>query len=163
MQAPPPVPNLLIQLATMSSNVLNALSRPDIDWARAASDGGWSLTEVICHLRDVEAEVHQERYKSILVQENAFLAGVSADEWAEIRRYQEQDGMKALEEFINTRRKTIEMLEQLKPEQWQRQGRHAFFGPTSMHEILFLQARHDDIHLEQIRNLLEEQQLGLAV
>ena len=161
MQAPPPVPNLLSQIATMATNIQNTLSQPGIDWDYRPKNGGWSMTEVICHLRDVELEVHQERFKAILAEENAFLAGVSADEWAEIRRYQEQDGETAFGEFFEARKNTVQMLQDLPPESWKRQGRHAFFGPTSLHEILFLLARHDAIHQEQIRALVEEQQLGL--
>ena len=161
MQAPPPVANLLIQIATMTTNIQNAISQPRIDWKDRPEDGGWSLTEAICHLRDVEIEVHQERFKAILAEENAFLPGVSADEWAQIRRYQEQDGETAFNDFFSARKNTLMMLQDLPPDNWERQGRHAFFGPTSMHEILFLLARHDDIHLEQIRAILEEQQLGL--
>ncbi len=162
MQAPPPVPNLLIQLAAMATNTQNSLMQPGIEWRHRPADGGWSLTEVVYHLRDVEIEVHQERFKAILDKENAHLSGVSADEWAAARRYQEQNGSQALSDFIEARRKTIEMLEDLPPDTWSRQGRHAFFGPTSMHELLFLLARHDDIHLEQIRSILEEQQLSLV-
>jgi hypothetical protein len=159
MQAPPPVPNLLSQIATMAINIQNTLSQPGIDWNYHPEDGGWSLTEAICHLRDVEIEVHQERFEAILAEENAFLPGVSADEWAEIRRYQEQDGETAFGDFFEARKNTIQMLQDLPPDSWKRQGRHSFFGPTSMHEILFLQARHDAIHQEQIRSIVEEQQL----
>jgi hypothetical protein len=161
MQAPPPVPNLLNQLDTVAANIKSALHQAGIDWLRPAEDGGWSLTEVLCHLRDVEIEVHQARYQAILAQEYAFLAGVSADEWAADRGYIEQDGRKALYDFLEARRATIELLQGVSNDQWKRQGRHAFFGPTSMHEILFLQVRHDDIHLEQIRTLLEEQHSGM--
>jgi hypothetical protein len=163
MQAPPPVPNLLIQLATMATNTRNALQQPGIKWRLRPADGEWSLTEVVCHLRDVENEVHQERFRAILASENAFLPGVSPDEWAAARGYQDQNGSQALLEYLEARQHTIEILEELSAEMWSRQGRHAFFGPTSMHELLFLLARHDDIHLEQIRSILEEQQLGLVV
>jgi hypothetical protein len=162
MQAPPPVPNLLIQIATLATTIQNALVQPGVDWHHYPADGEWSLTEVVCHLRDVEVEVHQARFTAMISQENAFLPGVSADEWAQIRGYQDQDGMGALSEFMNARRATLDMLRDLPEETWSKQGRHAFFGPTSMHEILFLQARHDDIHLEQIRIILDDQKLKLS-
>jgi hypothetical protein len=161
MQAPPPVANLLIQIATLATTIQNALVQPGIDWRHRPADGEWSLTEVVCHLRDVELEVHQARFKAMLAEENAFLPGVSADEWAQLRRYQDQDGLDALSDFMTARRETVDMLQDLPPDTWSRQGRHAFFGPTSMHEILFLQARHDDIHLEQIRNILDDQHIRL--
>ncbi len=157
MQAPPPVSNLLLQLATMATNVKNILYRDGLDWRYSPDDGGWSIIEVLCHLSDVEREVHQARFSAILAEENAFLPGVSADEWAEIRNYRDQDGPETLASFLESRQDTLSMLENLPTVTWSRQGRHAFFGPTSLHEILFLVARHDDIHLEQLRNIIDEQ------
>lgn len=159
MQAPPPVPNLLNQIASLATSIQSALAQPGIDWHFQPEDGGWSLTEVVCHLRDVEIEVHQARFKAILEEDMAFLPGVSADEWADLRQYQDQNGLIAVSEFMKGRQDTLEMLQDLRPEAWEKQGRHAFFGPTSLHEILFLLARHDDIHMEQIRAILSEQNL----
>ena len=158
MQAPPPVPNLLMRIATTATNVQNIAAQSGIDWQRRPQEGGWSITEVLCHLRDVEIEVHQKRFEAILGEENAFLPGVSADEWAQERQYQFQDGQLALGEFVSARQMTIGLLQGISDESWTRQGRHAFFGPTTMHEILFLLARHDDIHVEQLRTLVEQQQ-----
>ena len=162
MQAPPPVTNLLNQMADLATSIKDALAQPGIDWRFQPEDRGWSLTEVVCHLRDVEIEVHQARFKAILGEDMAFLPGVSADEWADIRQYQDQDGLIALTDFMKGRQDTLEMLQDLQPDAWARQGRHAFFGPTSLHEILFLLARHDDIHMEQIRAIISKQNLDLA-
>jgi hypothetical protein len=41
---------------------------------------------------------------------------------------------------------------------WQRHGRHAFFGHTSMHELLYLIVRHDEIHWEQINAILKQEE-----
>ena len=86
MQAPPPVPNLLNQMADLATSIKDALAQPGIDWRFQPEDRGWSLTEVVCHLRDVEIEVHQARFKAILGEDMAFLPGMSADEWAEDRK-----------------------------------------------------------------------------
>lgn len=157
MQAPPPVSTLLIQLATLAANLRSLLSDPAINWhARPASEE-WSLGEIVCHLRDVEREVHQARFRALIAQENVFLPGVSADEWAAVRGYLQQDGPAALASFLASRAETIELLAPLPAELWQRQGRHAFLGTTSMHELLFLVARHDEIHWEQIKGQLSLQ------
>ena len=159
MQAPPPVPNLLLQLRTHLANIRGALSTGLFSWTWRPNHGEWSLTEIICHLRDVEREVHQARYKALIENDNAFLPGVSADEWAEERDYQRQDGESALAEFVAIREETIKLLESLSPQIWSRQGRHAFFGPTSMHELLGLAVRHDELHWEQIKSSLAAQEI----
>jgi hypothetical protein len=109
----------------------------------------------MCHLRDVEREVHQPRFRALLREDNAFLPGAVSDEWVEERRYRNQDGRRALAQFLAARRETVKMLEEVEGTLWQRQGQHAFFGPTTMHELLNLAVQHDRAHWEQINNLLQ--------
>jgi hypothetical protein len=157
MQAPPPVPALLIQLVILATNVENALTGQVVDWLWRPAADDWSLTEIVCHLRDVEREVHQLRFRALIAADNVFLSGVSADEWAEERSYQQQDGPAALTAFLSARAETVAMLTPLAEAMWQRQGRHAFFGTTTMHELLHLMARHDEIHWQQIKTCLQQQ------
>ena len=159
MQTPPPIANLLLQLKTMASNVGQLKEDSNYDWNWRPDPDEWSLTEVICHLRDVEGEVHQSRFVAVLESEDVFLLGVSADEWAVSRGYKDQNGKSALSDYLHRRQETVEMLSNLAPEIWQRHGIHAFFGRTSMHELLFLVTRHDEIHWEQIKSLLAGQNL----
>lgn len=155
MQAPPPVPNLLFRLETFAVNIKAALSEQEgVQWQKRPSPGQWSLGMIMCHLRDVEREVYHVRFKNLIAAENAFLSGASPDEWAEERGYAQQDGRAALQTFLAARKETLELLRGMSAELWQRQGQHAFFGPTTMHELVYLSVRHDDIHWEQIRNLL---------
>lgn len=154
MESIPPVTNLMRRLGEMVVNVRQALEEDQLDWALRPEEGEWSITEVICHLRDVEREVHQHRFRALIAQENAFIHGVSADEWATARQYSNQDGRFALAEYIAARKITIEMLTPLDEAMWSRQGRHAFFGQTSMHELLHLVVRHDELHWEQLTALI---------
>lgn len=154
MQKPPPVPDLLQHLKTFASNVEQALSDPLVDWECAPAPGEWCLTEVVCHLRDVEREVHQCRFRALIEEGEAFIPGVVADDWIEERAYREQHGPSALEQFLDARGETLALLSDLDDEVWQRQGQHAFFGPTSLHELLNLAVQHDAAHWEQISDLL---------
>lgn len=162
MQAPPPVSILLQQYATMAINVRNALQGTDVDWGWRPSESEWSLTEVLSHLRDVEREVHQQRFKILIENDKPFISGVAADEWAEERGYRYQDGPEAMQSFLQAREETLSMLNPLDEKAWARQGQHAFFGPTTIHELLFLAVRHDEIHWEQINDLLSGQRSELA-
>lgn len=155
MQAPPPIPNLLFRLENFAANVGSIITNEEaVHWRKRPSPDQWSLAMIMCHLRDVEREVYHVRFKNLIAEENAFLQGVSPDEWAEERGYAEQDGRKALKDFLIARNDTLAMLKGMSAENWKRQGQHAFFGPTTMHELVYLAVRHDDLHWEQIRNLL---------
>jgi len=157
MQQPRSVPELLDDLATFATAVEASLSGEGIEWLRRPSRSEWSLTEVICHLRDVEREVHQARFHKLLAAENIFLSGATPDEWVKERRYQQQHGPTALSDFLAARRQTLALLQTIEDDAiWSRRGRHAFFGSTSMHELLNLAVKHDQVHWEQIRALLKE-------
>ena len=57
-------------------------------------------------------------------------------------------------ELLAIARRYCTVIESLDESTWQRQGRHAFFGLTTMHELLYLIVRHDEIHWQQINKLL---------
>jgi hypothetical protein len=150
---PPPVGQLLAELAAFRELVVRLLADEQADWSRRPAEGEWSLTEIACHLRDVEREVHQARFDALLAGGSAFLPGVDADEWAVTRNYQAQDGRAAATAFVTTRAETIARLTPVPLDVWDRQGQHTFFGPTSLHELVYLAVQHDRVHGAQIKGL----------
>lgn len=154
LQEPPPIVELLADLARFATAVSQAMTGEAIDWQWRPAPGEWSLTELCCHLRDVEREVHQVRFRSILAANNAFIPGATADDWVLERDYARQNGRLALNEFLRARQETIAMLPSADNPFWQRQGRHSFFGPTTAHELLNLVVKHDKAHWEQLQKLL---------
>jgi hypothetical protein len=160
MQEPPPVTALLQQLDSFPKWLSVTLEGPEIDWHCSPAEGEWCLTEVMCHLRDVELEVHQPRFHAVLSQDGAFLPGAVADEWVEERAYHRQDGPVALHMFLAARQETVASLPDPESPLWQRQAQHSFFGPTTMHELLYLVVQHDLAHHEQVEKLLRVQSDG---
>ncbi len=120
------------------------------DWTRSPFAGEWGVTEILCHLRDVEIEVNLPRLRLILTSDNPFLPGQVTDAWAVERDYAHQDGRAALEEFISARLQTLGLLADLPAESWLRPARHAIFGPTTLQELTGFMAEHDRIHVRQI-------------
>lgn len=153
MQSPAPIANLLTDLAIFAQYLQNLLAQPGLDWQQRPLPDEWSLKEVMCHLRDVEKEVHHIRFRAILTQDIPFMPGAVTDEWVQTRNYAAQDGPTALDSFLAERQKNISLLTELNAEELQRQGRHAFFGPTTLHELVGLMVKHDAAHQEQIQNL----------
>ena len=129
-------------LATLTSAL------PPEAWKRALAPGEWCLTEIICHLRDVEREVTLPRLRKVLAEENPFLVGEVTDVWAKERRYADQDGPQALADFTEVRKQTLVLLDGLQAE-WSRPARHAIFGPTTLQELVGFTAGHDRIHIQQ--------------
>ncbi len=150
---PPPVGDLLAELTAFGERVTRLLADETANWSRHPAAGEWSLTEIACHLRDVEREVHQARFIALLEDDSAFLPGVDADEWAVTRNYQAQDGRAAATAFVAARAETIARLAPLPLDVWDRQGQHTFFGPTSLHELVYLAVQHDRVHGEQMERI----------
>jgi hypothetical protein len=119
------------------------------EWKHRLTTNEWCPNEILCHLRDVEREVNLPRIRKLLSKKNPFLPGEVTDQWAEERRYIEQDGNQALTEFTATRKETLGLLVDLRSE-WDRPARHAIFGPTDLFELVRFMAEHDRVHIRQL-------------
>jgi len=146
-------------LATLRATpaVLDGFGRilPEADWTRRPEPEEWSLTEIFCHLRDVDMEVNLPRIYSVIESSNPFLPGQDTDPWAYARLYCLQNGMQALRQFFSARHDLVVKLESLDQEGWQRPARHAIFGPTRLHELVNIIASHDRLHMQQLHRLIE--------
>ncbi|MCC6957924.1 MAG: DinB family protein [Anaerolineales bacterium] len=148
-------PEASIAILRSTPAVLDGFTRglPEEAWAERPFKDEWSITEVICHLRDVDEEVNLPRLKAVIETSNPFIAGQDTDRWAESRGYCLQDGKRALMDFAAARHQIVKLLESLSPEDWDRPARHAIFGPTKLQELVKIQAAHDRLHQQQIRQL----------
>lgn len=148
----------LAQLATLRATpaALGSLAEtlPDAILTECPQASEWCLTEIICHLRDVDNEVNLPRIRSVIYEANPFLPGMDTDPWAEERQYICQNGRDALVEFTKVRIEVLSLLDDLTPGDWQRLARHAILGPTSLQELVNIIATHDRLHLRQIHQTL---------
>jgi FMN phosphatase YigB (HAD superfamily) len=124
---------------------------PAPSWAARAAASEWSITEILCHLRDVEREVNLPRLRSVAEQDNPFVSGADTDPWAVERNYQAQSGPAALDDFASARKEAVRYLRAQPASIWSRTARHAIFGPTLLVEIVGWILDHDRIHLDQVR------------
>jgi FMN phosphatase YigB (HAD superfamily) len=141
---------LAIMRATPAALTSLAYELPEEAWTLCPMPGEWCLAEITCHLRDVDAEVNIPRMKKILEEANPFLPGMDTDSWVSERKYIAQDCTEALTDFAQNRIQLLSVLENLRPEEWRRQARHAIFGPTELMEMVNIIAGHDRLHINQI-------------
>ncbi len=124
------------------------------EWLHRPAAGEWSALEILCHLIDMDAEVNLPRFRKVLSESNPFIAGLDTDAWATARQYIQRDPRQSYQDFVAARMELIAFLENLYPEDWLRQARHAVFGPTSLHEMATFAAGHDRLHVRQIHQTL---------
>jgi hypothetical protein len=141
---------LAILRATPAALAALTADLPEARWHCRPAAGEWCLTEILCHLRDVDGEVHLARLRRVLAEDNPFLPGEVTDRWVEERGYAREDGRRALAAFIAVRKELLALLEGLEPAAWSRPARHAIFGPTTLLELVKFIAEHDRLHIQQI-------------
>jgi FMN phosphatase YigB (HAD superfamily) len=119
-------------------------------WETRQNQEDWRINEILCHLRDVDLEVHTPRMVAIRDEDSPFLPAIDADSWADEREYHKQDGRRAFKEFIVARKALLELSAGLPEIATQKEIKHSIFGPMALDEIIRIAARHDSLHVQQI-------------
>lgn len=147
--------NILARLRGHLSAVLTMTEELDEhSWSQRPMKNEWAPNEIICHLRDVEREVHIPRIKAILSEESPHLSAFDTDHWAIERNYIQQSGLDAVSAYTQARLETIATLESLAPTCWSLPARHSLLGPTSLAEVMKFALDHDVLHLAQLRHTI---------
>jgi hypothetical protein len=118
-------------------------------------DEGWTIVEVLCHLRDAE-ERSVERARKMATEDHPFLEAYDQDVWARERRYSEENVTNALEGFLRHKREHIALLEGLPAEAWKRTGHHEEWGDIDIHSQALHMIAHDFQHAAQIARQVGE-------
>lgn len=149
-------PHTMLAILRATPAVMDSFCRnlSDDAWRQNPREGEWCVTEIVCHMRDVDVEVNLPRIKKVLQDNNPFLPGEDTDPWAIQRHYKKQDGRQALRQFIAARMEMLDMLEAIQPEDWERPARHAIFGPTRLVELVNIIVGHDRLHVQQTYEVL---------
>ena len=123
--------------------------------ARALRDGpdGWSIVEIVCHLRDFD-EIFHSRARMMLEQDQPQLPAYDHEALALERAYQAQSLAEAYEALKVSRADFARFFESLTSEQWARGGVHPERDSFSMTDALMQVSAHDLDHLEQITRVL---------
>lgn len=124
--------------------------------SHASAHDDWTLTELICHLRDTEREINQMQIKLFSEQNEPFIPRPDTGVWASHRNYLHENGASALQEFNEARHVTMTMLKNIVREDWDRKARHAIFGPTNFLEVVGFIADHDRLHIQQAWEILKK-------
>jgi uncharacterized damage-inducible protein DinB len=149
-------PDRLIKALGYTPVILQGLLQSvDQDWAEEATDGadGWSVIEVVCHLRDFE-QIFFDRAQQTLAEDEPVLTPRDHEAMVREGDYQHQELCEALTDLRETRRAFLQWMEALTPMQWQRQALHPENGPMTILDMALQTTLHDVTHLDQISRAL---------
>lgn len=116
--------------------------------------GKWSAAEIIHHLADSEM-ISAIRWRRLLVEDNPVIQAYPEAVYAERLVYNSRDIAPALEAFKAARATTVQLLERMTEEDWQRKGTHSEAGAYGAEIWLKTYAAHAHDHAGQIRRLRE--------
>jgi hypothetical protein len=120
--------------------------------AAATDESGWSLLELICHLRD-SAQEDGLRIRRLVEEDNPMLVPYDQEAWARDRNYNGDDPKKALVAMRAFVSGLAYQLENLSEQQWSRAGHHPERGAVSVLSMATQYATHHRDHVAQMRGV----------
>jgi hypothetical protein len=137
-----------------------------VHWAPASWDGvpsePFTAIEQVCHVRDIEIEGYQVRFRRALAEDTPMLPSIDSEALAHQRDYARADAAGALREFRAARARTLEMLRGLDDAQLARRAEFEGYGPVTLRGLVHYLCSHDQQHLSGLQWLLGKIDAGRA-
>ncbi len=114
----------------------------------------WSPIQILAHLR-ASNDLYVSRVMLILTSDAPTLTLLDVDRWMELAGYTIAPLDQTLMVFQRQRQELIWQLRHLPDIGWDRIGRHPEQGDLTLLAMLTAQARHEEEHVEQLRELLD--------
>ena len=113
----------------------------------------FTAIEQVCHVRDIEIEGYQLRFRRPLEEDNPTLESIDGYRLARDRNYGDADTAEAFATFRAARTRTIEVISGFSAEQL---ARPAMFegSPVTVEGLIHLLCSHDQQHLAGLQWLL---------
>lgn len=126
---------------------------------RRPAPGKWSVREILAHFAEGEIVIAW-RYRQMIEQSGVALAAYDQNAWARLGDYSAEPPQESLELFRALRKKNLQMLERLTPEEWQHFGVHSERGKMTLKELVRQVAGHDLNHIAQVREILAQREIN---
>lgn len=97
--------------------------------------------EQLCHVRDVEIDGYQQRFRRTLAEADPWLPSLPE------RNYTNADPLVALAEFTAARARTLAMIASFTPQQLARPARFEGHGAVTLRALVHYLSSHDQQHL----------------
>lgn len=129
-----------------------------VHWAPPSWDGvpseAFTAIEQVCHVRDIEIEGYQVRFRRTLREEMPNLPSIDSESLARQRDYGSRDAARVLAEFRAARIATLELLRGLDETSLQRRAEFEGYGPVTLRALVHYLCSHDQQHLAGLQWLL---------
>lgn len=129
------------------SDSLIGITPEELDRRPPGSD--WSAREVAHHLADSETTAYV-RLRRLIAEDNPAIPDYDEEQFAR-RLHYDRPIEPSLAVLRSVREASLQLLESLTPEEWERSGTHSEAGPYSVDDWLRTYANHSHDHADKIR------------
>ena len=151
--------HLMKKTCDILGHILHDVSQSAATTYRDCSDPdgreGWTVVEVVCHLRDFDGFFYH-RAQMMLAQDTPALPAYDHEALAIEGNYNAQSLVEAYNALRESRQKFVAFFADLSDEQWERAGIHPETGHFTMTNAVMQVGLHDTSHIEQITRILRE-------
>jgi hypothetical protein len=127
-------------------------------WAPASWEGAPSETftaiEQICHVRDIEVDGYQRRFRRLLDEDEPTLDSLDGYALVKDRRYADANPDDVLRDIYVARHKTLDLIATLTASQLRRRGSFEGYGVVTVKGLIHYLCSHDQQHLSGLQWLL---------
>jgi len=127
------------------------LSESQMRIKRSADE--FSVTENLCHLRDIEIEGYKVRIERILAEDGPRLPDLDGGRLAAERDYNTQSASQALKDFEVARSENLFILSEIQKHQLAREGHLDGVGTISLERLAGVMQEHDEGHISELKVL----------
>jgi hypothetical protein len=108
----------------------------------------------ICHVRDIEIDGYHVRFRRVRTETRPDLAPIDGDDLAIRRNYAAANPAEVLAAFRQARAETLDLLDAVRPEEWNRNATFAEYGELTLQSLVHYLCSHDQQHLAGLQWLL---------
>ncbi|HEX7974293.1 MAG TPA: DinB family protein [Anaerolineales bacterium] len=121
-----------------------------LDWT------GWSVHQIIAHLRDSEAQAYWPRLERTLNENMPVLDRFDGTTWMQEHYRPDEPTSAILADYRALREKELARLSSLQPGAWCRQARHPGWGVRTLQWLVEHSLAYTEMHLKQIKRYLSK-------
>jgi len=121
-------------------------------------DKSWSIRENLAHLVDAE-KAHRRFMEAVLAGTQTSVENFDLDRWnqSHVARRANQSTTEILADLQAERERTLAFFLATSAEKWLQEGDHPVLGRVSIRQVAKIIGMHEQMHLKEIRKLLEQQ------
>jgi|SRR5580658_3234012 hypothetical protein len=119
-------------------------------WRFTAQRGNWTITQVLWHLADQEANLYV-RLRRAAAEPGQLVSPYDQNKWADRLLYSQADPEQARDLILLLRQANADLLKRISPKAWKGKVNHPEWGLMSLEFLVGLNIWHLEHHLVQMR------------